>query len=915
MAKKAKNGTQEPKKKLNVKRVLSVGLIVVTLLIASVGGYLGIKIYQQTADFNAEDLTTDESSVQISVYDNEEYYHYGANGITKNVTYDDLPQVLIDAVISAEDSRYFEHNGFDLPRIVKAFMGNLVAGRITGGGSTITQQLIKKSYYPDEQRTIERKVGEVILSVKATNELTKQKILELYLNKIYFGSGTKAIGIYAASKYYFDKEVQNLTLPEAALLAGTLNSPNAYDPFNDLEKAQKRRDIILDLMCNHGYITEDERDAAKAIPVENTLKSNPLSSGGQYQAYADMVTREVYQETGYDPNYTKMKIYTYMDKDIQQTLDDISTGKTYSYCDSYIQAGACVQETQHGRVVGVLSARNYEAMGTTYAYAGDKQKVANGEIAGYGQRNQPGSSLKPIISYASAFEYLDYSTAHYVHDIPYSSGGWTPKNWNGKYQGDVSISEALQQSWNLAAINTLNEVLAEVGSDGMTEYLEGFGFDMYDEDFSAVYAIGGWATGVSPQESAAAYATISNGGTYYESHCVEKIELLETGEVIYIDEDIQKESTRAISEESAFMIREVMTGYVKSGGGQYSRYNLGYQIGAKSGTSNHPTSGAIANTNLYGKSKDSWMIGYSPDYSWAVWCGYSAEDQKAGRYITDSSDSKNIAALIAKAVHKNGLQNSYNKPDGVVKSTCISGIYPYVSPGENVSKDRIVTGWFKKGNTPSSSVDAAKLNNLASFTATLTNNKITVQFSEYNPVSMTEDSTPTKKYGKYTLPYLGDITQVYGKVVYVAEVKDSSGNVVHSEKLSTNKATLNYTPTGGNYTVTGYYAYESGTATSNKIDVNITVAASFGATCSATVVGSDSIGVVVTCPAGNSVEVKLLNSDGTVLTTYTATSDKSFSFKSLTPATMYRVTAVETSSDGTTKDILDTELITADAEV
>ena len=911
MAGKTKKQIQNnPKKKLNIKRVLSVGVIVIAIVIASIGGYLGIKIFMETAEFDADALINQESSVQISISDNEEYYHYGATGITKNVSYDDLPQVLIDAVVSAEDSRYFEHNGFDLPRIVKAFLGNLAAGRITGGGSTITQQLIKKSYYPDEQRTIERKLGEVILSVKASNELTKQKVLELYLNKIYFGSGTKAIGIYAASRYYFDKEVQNLTLPEAALLAGTLNSPTAYDPFNNLDRAQKRRDIILDLMCNHGYITEEERDATKAIPVQNTLKSNPLSNSSQYQAYADMVTREVYEKTGYDPQETKMKIYTYMDKDLQKTLDDIASGKSYSYTDKYIQAGACVQETQHGRVVGVLSARNYEQMSTTYAYAGDKERTANYELYSYGQRNQPGSSLKPIISYASAFEFLDYSTAHYVHDVPYSSGGWTPKNWNGKYQGDVSISEALQQSWNLAAINTLNEVLSEVGADGMTKYMEGFGFDMYDEDFSAVYAIGGWATGVSPQESAGAYATISNGGTYYESHCVERIEIASTGEVIYIDEEVQNDSSRAISEQSAFMIREVMTGYVKSGGGQYSRYNIGYQIGAKSGTSNHPTSGAIPNKSLYGKSKDSWMVGFSPDYAWAVWCGYSSEDQKEGRYPKSTTDSKNIAALIAKAVHKNGLKNSYNKPDGVVKASCISGIYPYVSPGNNVPEDRIVTGWFKKGNTPSKTVNGSSLNDLSSFNATLVNNKINVEFTEYDPVSMTQDSTPTKKYGNYSLPYLGDIKQVYGKVVYVVEVKDSSGKVVHTEKLNTNKATLNYTPSGGKYTVTGYYGQENGSATSNKINVELNVVTSFGATCSASVSAVDTISVQVSVPSGNSVKVDLLNSSGTVITSYTATANKTFTFNSLTASTIYRVKATETNSGGETKDIADTELIT-----
>lgn len=891
-------------------------LLVIAIVIACAGGYLGIKIYQQTSGFDASKLTVGESSVQIVSGEKEAYHHYGESGITKNVTYDELPQVLIDAVISAEDSRFFEHNGFDLPRIVKAFLGNLAAGRITGGGSTITQQLIKKSYYPKEERTIERKVGEVLLSIQATNEITKQKVLELYLNRIYFGRSNKTIGVYAASKYYFDKEVQNLTLPEAALLAGTLNSPSAFDPFYNLEKAQNRRNVVLDLMCNHGYITEEERDNAKAVPVQNTLKSNPLSSGGTYQAYIDMVTREVYMETGYDPNYTNMKIYTYMDKDLQKTLDNIAYEKNYKFCDKYIQAGAVVQDTQNGRVVGVLSARDYEPMGTTYAYAADKERIAKGELSSYGQRNQPGSSLKPIISYASAFEFLNYSTAHIVHDIPYSSGSWSPKNWNGSFQGDVTIYEALFQSWNLAAINTLNDVLKEIDKKDMIKYMEGFGFDMYDEqDFNVVYSIGGWNTGVSAQESASAYATISNGGTYYKSHCVEKIEIIETGEVIYLDKQAEENKSRAISEETAFMIRDVMTDYVKTGGGLYSRYNIGYQIGAKSGTSNHSTKdNEVVNPKLKGKSKDSWMVGFSPDYSWAVWCGYTADDQREGRYLKDSSDSKKIAEIIAKTVHKGGLKNKYaSAPDTLKKVKVVKGIYPYVLPGEGVPEERIITGWFNKNNMPSTKLNGAKLNNLTSFIATLSNNKINVQFTEYNPVSMTKDATPTKQYGKYTLPYLGDANQVYGKVVYIAEVKDPSGKVVYTEKMNINKGTLKYNATGGNYTVTGYYGFETGNTTSNKIDVPVSqsVTPTVTSTCSIVSKSSNSITIQANPGAGTSVSIDLIDVNGTVIKNHSVTSASSLSFDNLIVNTVYKIKAYEINALGSKTMILDTEAMTS----
>ncbi len=885
MAKKLKNNTK--KIKLKKGRIVLTVFLVVAILLATSGIYLGVKIYKETEGFDAQRLAADESSTQIAA-NGDVYYTHGSSGSAKNVTYDDLPQVLIDAVVSAEDSRFFEHDGFDLPRIVKAFMGNLAAGRITGGGSTITQQLIKKSYYPDEQRTIERKVGEVVLSIQASKEITKQKVLELYLNKIYFGVGPKTIGIYAASLYYFDKAVQNLTLPEAALLAGALNSPNSYDPFANLKRAQERRDTILNLMCTHGYITEEERDKTKAIPVQNTLKSNPVKTGGEYQAYADMVTREVYEKTGLDPNYTGMKIYTYMDKDIQSMLDDIASGESYSFNDKYLQAGAVVQETQHGRVVGVLSARNYTAMGTTYAYAGDKEKVANNELSSYGQRNQPGSSLKPIIAYASAFEFLNYSTAHYVHDVPIEVNGHVAKNWDNNYHGDVSIKEALYQSWNAAAQQTLSEVLNEVGTEKMINYMEGFGFDMYDEqDFTVGYSIGGWTTGVSPQESANAYATISNGGTYYESHTVEKIEIIATGEVIYIDKEAEQNKTRAISEESAFMIRQVMTGYVNESLGQYGVFNLGYQIGAKSGTTNN--------------SADTWMTGYSPDYAWAVWVGYPSTERENGRVSVSGHDARSIAVLIAKSIHSNGLTNSYNKPSGVEQAKVVTGIYPYVSPGEGIPSSRITTGWFKKGYGPSSSASASsKVPNLSSFTASLSGSKIKVKFAKYESSS---SGTKTYKVGgkSYTLPYLGDISAISGTVSYTVEVTDSTGKVVHTETLKSNTGTLNYTPTAGTYTVTGYYS--SGDNTSNKINNTITVKGDLNASISVNSVTENSASATITIPSNSSINITISDSNGNALKSQTLNSSQTITISELTPGTSYTISGTVTTADGQSKSV------------
>ncbi len=897
LKKRTKTPKDEMQKRIQRKKITKVVLLSLAVVMVIGCSYMGFKVFKQVEGFSREKLISHESSIIVAA-DGTEYYTYGSGGARKNVAYEDIPQVMIDAVVAAEDSRFFIHNGFDLPRIVKALMGNIVAGGITGGGSTITQQMIKKSYYPKEEQTIERKIGEVILSIQASSAVTKEEVLELYLNKIYFGYGNKAIGIYAASKYYFDKSVQELTLPEAALLAGTLNSPNSFDPFRNLTKAQNRRDTVLMLMRDHGYISSEEYETTKKIPVENTLKRNPISSSGRYQAYADKVTREIQEYTDYNPETTAMRIYTYMDVGLQEKLDDISNGTSFKYPNEYLQVGASVQEATTGRIIGIIGGgQDYTPMGTTYAYAASKELASKDKNFKYGQRNQPGSSMKPIISYAAAFEFLDWSTAHTVHDIPLD-GEYSPKNWDNKFHGDVSLSSALSSSWNLAAIDTYNQVRSKIKPSGVKEYLEGLGFDMYGEktDLPSGYAIGGWDLGVTPEEQAGAYAAIANGGTYIKPHTIQKIEILSTGEVIEFDEDIQKEKSRALSEESAFMIRQVMTDYVKAGTGSYGRFNTGHQIGAKTGTSNH--SNEVSNVKLRGKNKDLWLSAFSPDYSWSVWTGYGIEGQRKSLYPTGLPNAE-IAKMISSYLHKDGLKNSYpDQPSGVVQASLVTGLYPYVAPGSSVPSDRVASGWFKKGNTPSGTVGGSSLNSLTSFTAALRENKIDVAFAPYDPLSMTENAVPTKTYtanGKsYTLPYLGDPKQILGKVVYVVDVVDAQGNVVHTEKLSTDKATLNYTVPSGAYTISGYYAFETGSSTSNKVNIPLTVEAPVvPASVKLETATTNQISLNVTVPTGSVVTLTANN-----VKIITATTSGVYKFEGLTENTQYTITVVEKTKDG-----------------
>ena len=602
------------KNKMNIKKVsasLITILIIISLGFASVFGF---QIYKNTASFDAKRLLSSEAS---QVFDSEGnvIYTFGSdiNGKRENISYDDLPQILIDAVVAAEDSRFFEHDGFDLPRIVKAAFSNLIAGGITGGGSTITQQLIKKTYFPKEEQTYTRKLSEIILAIQADKALSKEEIITLYLNKIYFGRSTDSIGISAACQYYFNKDVSEITLPEAAMLAGSLNSPANYDPYYNLNKATKRRNTILDLMVKHGYITQDECDLAKQVKIENTLCQSVEKNDSSYGAYIDLVAQEVKEKTGLDPKETEMNIYTFCDHDTQEICTSLGNGDLYSYSDEDMRMGGCVQSSQDGRVIAVIGGRNYQYGDFNYAT----------------QKQQPGSSVKPFLDYGLAFEYLDWCTGQTIKDEPYKKGNYSPKNWDGQFHGVVTISNALENSWNIPAIKTYEEVQKEIGNDGIIEAMESIGISMEGEDPNISYAIGGWSKGISPQEMASAYATISNNGQYIESHTINYIEIVQTGEVFNIDEEAQNNKTQSsYSKASAFMVRETMISYTKHGSGSYAYLSGISQIGAKTGTSNWSSK---ASKGMAGKSRDAWMSAFTSDYICSVWMGFGQEGIEKGK--------------------------------------------------------------------------------------------------------------------------------------------------------------------------------------------------------------------------------------------------------------------------------------------
>ena len=882
--------TRRKKKRLNWKKIFTSFIIIIIVICLSGGCFFAWSVYKETEDFSAQRLLSGEAS---KIYDanGELMYTYGSdiNGKRENITYEDLPQVLIDAVVAAEDSRFFEHDGFDLPRIAKTLITNLAHFSIRGGGSTITQQVIKKSYFPEEQKTYTRKISEIILAIQATKEVSKEEIITLYLNKIYFGRSTSSIGIAAASKYYFNKEVSQLTLPEAALLAGTLNSPSAYDPYYNLDLATKRRDIILNLMVDHGYITQEECDLAKKVKIENMLSQSSTTSNSALAAYVDLVTAEVKEKTGLDPAETQMNIYTYCNQDVQKEAAKLANGETYDYTDEDMQMSGSIQSTQDGRIVAVIGGRNYKL--------GDKNKAT--------LKRQPGSSMKPILDYGLAYKYLDWSTVHTVVDEPTTfPNNYTPKNWDNSYHGSMPIKEALVKSWNIPAIQTFQEVLEAASSKKVIADMESLGIDMSteNEELSLPYAIGGWANGTSPIELAGAYATIANNGVYIESHTVNYVEVPSTNKTYNIDKDIQSEAKQSIGEDVSFMIRETMLSYSDSGYGNYAYLSGIDNVGAKTGTSNTES----------GASKDLWMTAYTPDYTCSVWMGFEEKALAAGKNTSKykAYPGKVVGELLSYLQDNTTDKKSYpDKPDSVEEISIIAGVYPYVSPNASTPSDKIYTGWAKKGTGPSESAVEYDINNLSSFDASLTNNgKISVKFSEYNPASAATDENAT------------EATKMYGVIEYVVEVSDpNSHEILYTTTLSQSDGTIDYTPSD-KVNVTGYYRFHKApgkvsnkitksvgsTKSENKINYSIT---SNGTTVTnGSTTSSNTVTIKVNAQnSSNNISIQFFTLDGSEINdAYTFTGNGSKDFE-LTPGVQYRVKISE--SDGT-KTISDTVTFT-----
>ncbi|MGD6877881.1 transglycosylase domain-containing protein [Bacillus infantis] len=519
---------------------------------------------------------------------------------------EELPDHMKEAVVSIEDERFYKHNGFDIKGIARAFFSNLFAGRITGGGSTITQQLAKNALLSPEQ-TYRRKAEEIFLAVEIEKNYKKEDILLMYLNQVYFGSG--AWGIDRAARTYFNKPISGVTISEAALLAGLLQSPSALDPYQHYDRSISRRDTVLGKMQELGYISNNEYE--KAIAEKIVLEDGSSNTEARkYPYYVDAVLDEatskygLTQEEIFTRGYT---IYTELDQNIQSGLE-----KVYDR-DSLFPSGRGGQLVQSGSVLLDPSTGGIRAI-----VGGRGEHVFRGFNRGTHIKAQPGSTLKPLAVYTPAIE-EGYHASSILKDEPMTFGDYKPENFSRSYAGEVPMYKAVEESLNIPAVWLLNEIGIDKGMDS----LKRFGIPTEKEDRALGIALGGMRKGISPLQLAEAYAAFPNQGKRHDGHFITKI-VGPTGNVIA---ERKKKTVKVTSKAAAREMTSMLLNVVESGTGQRTRIP-DVQIAGKTGSTQLPY-------NDIDGTKDQWFVGYTPSLVGAVWLGYDKTDRE--HYLSTSS--------------------------------------------------------------------------------------------------------------------------------------------------------------------------------------------------------------------------------------------------------------------------------------
>ncbi|MBF9671872.1 PBP1A family penicillin-binding protein [Streptococcus pseudopneumoniae] len=631
-----------------------LGISFLSLVIATIvlGGGVFFYYVSKAPTLSESKLVATTSS---KIYDNKNQLIADLGSERRvNAQANDIPTDLVKAIVSIEDHRFFDHRGIDTIRILGAFLRNLQSNSLQGG-STLTQQLIKLTYFSTStsDQTISRKAQEAWLAIQLEQKATKQEILTYYINKIYMSNGN--YGMQTAAQNYYGKDLNNLSLPQLALLAGMPQAPNQYDPYSHPEAAQNRRNLVLSEMKNQGYISAEQYEKAVNTPITDGLQS--LKSASNYPAYMDNYLKEVInqveEETGYNLLTTGMDVYTNVDQEAQKHLWDIyNTDEYVAYPDDELQVASTIVDVSNGKVIAQLGARHQSS------------NVSFGINQAVETNRDWGSTMKPITDYAPALEYGVYdSTATIVHDEPYNYPGTdTPVyNWDRGYFGNITLQYALQQSRNVPAVETLNKV----GLNRAKTFLNGLGIDYpslhYSNAISSNTTESDKKYGASSEKMAAAYAAFANGGTYYKPMYIHKVVFSDGSE-----KELSNVGTRAMKETTAYMMTDMMKTVLTYGTGR-NAYLAWLPQAGKTGTSNY-TDEEIENhikTSQF-VAPDELFAGYTRKYSMAVWTGYS------NRLTPLVGNGLTVAAKVYRSMmtylSEGSNPEDWNIPDGIYRN-------------------------------------------------------------------------------------------------------------------------------------------------------------------------------------------------------------------------------------------------------
>lgn len=756
---KGTNNTSKRKVSKKKKMILNI-LIICVIAFASLMAVFFAYIIVKAPKFDPNNLKFTQMS---ELYDTE------GNIITKmgnenrtEISYDDLPEVLIDAIIATEDSKFFQHNGFDLARFMKASMYQLV-GKNGGGASTLTMQIAKNNYTSTKSKGFEgitRKFTDIYLSIfKIERKYTKKEILEFYVNDSFLGN--RAYGVEQASLNYFGKSVSELNLAEAAFIAGLFQSPTYYNPYNYPERAEGRRKTVLYLMQRHGYITEEEKEIAENSPITSYIKKEQASGTySEYQGYLDTVVEELENEYDLNPYTTPLKIYTAMNRSKQDFVNKVMNGEAWKWENENAQAGVVMTDSASGEVLAVGAGRNKNSE-RSYNFA----TMTNKQI---------GSTAKPIFDYGPAVEYLGWGTVNYIDDTPTTySDGTKMSNSDGGYKGRLPLYQALGLSRNITALKTFQQVSKEAGNDKILKFASSLGITPEVDKNGKIHeahSIGSFTGSTkkgesrnSPMTMAGAYQAFSNGGYYIKPHTIKKFVYKDTDEVV----ETKSAKTRVMNDSTAYIINYSLNWSATEGLAKSAAGISGVQTAAKTGTSNFDEA-TRKRYHLSSKAvNDLWVCGYTPKQTITFWYGYA--DIRKGHSTTSSWSTRDkfYRNLAENLFDKDG--STFARPSSIEEVSVVRNSIPLKKALYGG-----VIGYFRKGTGPdeTGTEQVEQLPSVSGVTSSISGNTVHLKWNGISAEDMVnlnfDDSYGTLGYDIYVKDGSG------GSEVYVGTTTSTS---------------------------------------------------------------------------------------------------------------------------------------------